>query len=161
MMKKLGIDLPNDEIYMLNDNTLDKIKNGLVYNMAGGNEENQTSVSDGELVRITRLYDKITFKTTEPDKSKDMNKRVFCKSRLAGAFFEHVSSSRLKRLLFILFLENVGVQYREISNYVTGCCITVLREEECSRTNFDTDTYREVTSELRSGNQVPGLLASR
>ena len=65
--KKLGIELPNDEIYMLNDTTVDKIKKDLIYNMAGGYEENQTSVNDGELVRITGLHDKITLKTTEPD----------------------------------------------------------------------------------------------
>ena len=73
--KKLAIELPNNKLYMLNDNTIDKLSKGLLDENA---DANATEVfgSDEELKTLTKTISNIDHKVIEPDTSKDPKKRI-------------------------------------------------------------------------------------
>ena len=91
--KKLAIMLGDDRMYMLNDNTINKLEKGLVdENALLTFEKNygiKVSPSDEELVSVKVKSDKISLIVIEPEPDKDKKKKITGKTRPGGAFFKH------------------------------------------------------------------------
>jgi len=113
--KKLAIELPNDKIYMLNENTLNKLQKGLIYKYE---EAIVNTPSDAELVTVTGLYKSITLKVIEPDPSKDKNKRITGKSRPAGGFFKYINTTKFDLSRYGVFNEIDSNNYNDNCLYI-------------------------------------------
>ncbi len=113
--KKLAIELPNNKIYMLNENTLNKLQKGLIYKYE---EAIVNTPSDAELVTVTGLYKSITLKVIEPDPSKDKNKRITGKSRPAGGFFKYINTTKFDLSRYGVFNEIDSNNYNDNCLYI-------------------------------------------
>ena len=124
--KKLATALPNYKIYMLNDNTLNKLQKGLIYQYE---EAIVNTPSDAELVTITGLYKSITLKVIEPDPSKDKNKRITGKSRPAGGFFKYINTTKLNFSTYGVFNEIDSNNYNDNCLYI-ACELAGMPEHQ-------------------------------
>ena len=113
--KTLAFELPDNKIYMLNENTLDKIQKGLIYHYE---EVVYTTHSDAELVYVTDKYTIIKLKVIEPDPSKDTNKRITGKSRPAGGFFKYLNTTKIDFSKYGLFNEIDSNNYNDNCLYI-------------------------------------------
>ena len=83
---------------MLNDNTMEKLQKGLIYEYEEGVK---TSISDAELVTVTGMYKEIVSKIIEPEPSKDLKKRIRGKSD------QQAVSSNILILLSLILIDMV------------------------------------------------------
>ena len=79
--KKLAIELDNNKLYMLNDNTMNKLEKGLIDSNAvtGSTTVNEAILhtpSDAEVKTITIKNDKVNLKVIEPEPDKDKKKKL-------------------------------------------------------------------------------------
>ena len=100
--KKLAIELPNNKLYMLNDNTIDKLSKGLLDENANANA-NATEIfgSDEELKTLAKTVSSIDLKVIEPEPSKDL------KNGLGANQDQQVVSSNISILLSLILIDMV------------------------------------------------------
>ena len=118
--KKLAVKLNDDRLYMLNDNTINKLEKGLIDENADVNDT--TTGSDEEVKSILGKVDKITIKVIEPEPDKDKRKRMTGKTRPGGGFFKHLNNT-------IFDFSKYGI-FNEINsnNYNDNCLYLACKE---------------------------------
>ena len=79
--KRLAIKLDDDRLYMLNENTINKLEKGLVDENANVNTT-EISGSDEEVKSILGKIKNITLKVIEPEPDKDKRRRIAGKTKL-------------------------------------------------------------------------------
>ena len=100
--KKLAIELPNNKLYMLNDNTIDKLSKGLLDENANANAT-EIFGSDEELKTLTKTVSSIDLKVIEPEPSKDL------KNGLQVNQDQQVVSSNILILLSLILIDMVSL----------------------------------------------------
>ena len=118
--QKLAIQLDNGKIYMLNDNTINKLEKGLVDENAEV-DNTHISGSDEEVKSIAGKVKKITLKVIEPDPEKDKRRKITGKTRPGGGFFKFLNNT-------IFDFSRYGV-FKEIdsNNYHDNCLYLALK----------------------------------
>ena len=115
--KKLAIELPNNKLYMLNDNTIDKLSKGLLDENANANAT-EIFGSDEELKTLTKTVSSIDLKVIEPEPSKDLKKRIRGKSRPAGGFFKYLNTTKFDFDRYGVFDEVKAENYNDNCLYI-------------------------------------------
>ena len=115
--KKLAIKLDDGKLYMLNDNTINKLEKGLVDENADVNDV-QITGSDEEVKTILGKVKNITLKVIEPEPDKDKKKRITGKTRPGGGFFKHLNATIFDFSRYGIFNEIISDNYNDNCLYL-------------------------------------------
>ena len=121
--KKLAIELDNNKLYMLNDNTMNKLEKGLIDSNAVTGSTSYTdaykvSHSDAAVETMIIKNNKIALKVIEPEPDKDKKKKITGKTRPAGAFFKHLNTTIFDFSRYGIFSEIVSDNYNDNCLYL-------------------------------------------
>lgn len=125
--KKLSFELNDGKLYMLNDNTINKLTKGLIDENAIANQE--AYGSDKEFTDLANLTKELTLKLVEAKGDDIPDKRLKTKTRPGGGFFKFMNTTKFDFSRYGIFTEIKAENYNDNCLYI-ACELAGMPEHQ-------------------------------